>query len=165
MQCDGLALISKVRFGADFSPGSTWTIPFDDGVYFYGPGDLVIVFQLAENTGPTPPVLVIPAGWIAIGGGTSFTSGDGKGIRVIGLLKLLVAGDAGRTITGMNGSSKNRVCGMALKFNRRLLGVSAVDHGTSGSAGIPAAIGITYGSGAQRPFDVGGMPRRCSRRE
>lgn len=136
------ALTTKFRFGADASPGSTFTVPTDDGDGTdFVAGDLAIVCQYVQNTSASVPSSVTPTGWTNITNSQVLSpDGSGNGARMNCWYKILTSGDIGTVYAGMVGLGKNRVCGMALHFSRPLLGITVVDHDASLSAGTPSAI-------------------------
>jgi hypothetical protein len=129
------ALITSLRFGPDASPGSTFTIPTDDldGRNFRA-GDVVFFCQLAENTTSTPPAFVMPAGFTSLVASQVTTDGAGLGVRTATGFKIMTAADVGAVKTGMNGAQRNRLCGIALGFNRPVQSVSLVDSALTLSA-------------------------------
>lgn len=68
-------------------------------------GDFGVVFQLSRSTASTIPTLVNPSGWQNDSTGTA-TIGT-NGYRSMISSKILVSGDVGATLTGMNGNSFN----------------------------------------------------------
>jgi hypothetical protein len=123
------------RFGADASPGSTWTLPSGAP---WAVGDLVVVCQLAQDS--SAPADVIPAGWTRIGTTITAATGDGNNVRVNTSYRIITAGQLGTTITGMNGAQKNRVCAAIYHFNRALTGVTVVDSSRNASAAAAGAV-------------------------
>lgn len=74
---------------------TTITIPATAAV-----GDIVVLFDRATNSGLGAPNAVTPAGWTQLT--TLAVSSSGGSFRSSILYKVLVAGDPGSTITGMN---------------------------------------------------------------
>jgi hypothetical protein len=117
---DGIAIIGSQRFGADASPGSTFTIP----VAGFAVGDLVVYCQLAEHTGAAIPASVFPAGFVAIGASKTLVDGAGLGCRMNTAYKIMTAADiAAPQKTGMAGTNRNRVCAIIFHMNRPLTSV------------------------------------------
>lgn len=129
---DGLALRHSERFGADASPGSSFTIP--NSVPPFKEGDLCWICQLAES--PTAiPTGVTPTGFTTAVSDTAGGTQDGKFCRVRTSHKILIAADFGTTFGCMVGPSKLRVCGIVLGFNRGLRAVEYVSSDGSYAAG------------------------------
>jgi len=139
----GPSLSDAERFGSAASPGSTWTIPSGSP---YAIGDLVIVTQLAESTTATPPTSVIPSGWTQIGTSLTLTTSDGTGARMNTSYRIITSGQLGSTITGMNGTARNRVCGRIMHFNRALSSVTVVDSSAVVSTGSPTSQNVAWNS-------------------
>lgn len=74
---------------------TTITIPATAAI-----GDIVVLFDRATNNGLGAPAAVTPAGWTELS--TFAVATSGGSFRSSILYKVLVAGDPGSTITGMN---------------------------------------------------------------
>lgn len=133
----------SARFGADASPGDSWTIPSGAP---YAVGDLCVVTQLAESTTAAIPASVIPVGWTQIGASLTVTTADGTGARMNTMYRVITAGQLGSVVTGMNGTARNRVAGRLIHLSRPIASVTVVDSGASLAVAAPTAQVISWDS-------------------
>lgn len=129
---DGLALQSKIRFGAKSGSPNQWIMPTSGGVY--AAGDLAIVTQIAQNNSSSIPATNVPSGWTSLLNDVTGTGGaapGGDGVRASTIFKIITAADLGATITGMNGPHNFDICAMLLHFNRPIRTVDRVTATTT----------------------------------
>lgn len=70
-------------------------------------GDFAVLFQLSRSTASTIPTAVNPSGWQDDSPGSSTATIGTNGYRSMLSSKILVSGDVGASLTGMNGNSFN----------------------------------------------------------
>jgi hypothetical protein len=109
-------------------------------------GDILVLLDLAGNTGGSTPSQVIPSGFTLIGTQTGSTGGGLVGLRATASYKLSVGSET--SLTGQNGSFSNskvlvRFRGSQVVSSLSLLGVA----NPGGTSGNPAAQNITASSG------------------
>ena len=109
------------------SSGSTITIPATAQA-----GDLAALYDLARGLF-TPPTPATPSNWTTISGLTASTSA--------GVLsyKILVAGDPGATVTGMNGSISDAKSLAVFPATPSLATVTVLESAEQSTSGNPAA--------------------------
>lgn len=138
----GPQVVNHRRFGATSSPGSQFTIPASYGT---SPSTIVIgnslaiVCQYAESLDATAPASVLPSGWTHVTNNDVITTDDAHGARTGTFARILGAGEAGSTWTGMNGTAKNRCAAMVITYDKPISSFTLISHGISGSAGVPSA--------------------------
>jgi hypothetical protein len=128
------AAISSVSLFA-FSTSSSESITLPANIL---DGDLVILYDLAENIVGAPST-VVPAGFTSLVNTTVLS-------RAIVSYKIAVSTDSSSSKTGMNGSGTNSKLAIILRFNERVLGVTA--GGTAGeqAGSDPSAQVVPSGS-------------------
>lgn len=109
------------------SSGSTITIPATAQA-----GDLAVLYDLARGI-VTPPTPATPSNWTTISGLTASTSA--------GVLsyKILVAGDPGATVTGMDGLISDAKSLAVFRATPSLAGVTVLEPAEESTAGNPSA--------------------------
>lgn len=125
MILDGIAILGITRTGANAFPNEhLFVIPTThnpDGNAVQ-PGDLCVLFDLANNNTAAIPALVTPAGFTNIGGATGSDGVDGA--RCAASYKILAAADIGATKTGMNGTENERKMCAVFRPSRPIVGVT-----------------------------------------
>ncbi len=109
------------------SAASTITIPATAQA-----GDLAVLYDLARNSSGTP-TLVTPAGWTTL---SDLTGGTGAAVLSY---KILVAGDPGGTVTGMDGTSADAKSLVVFRATPTLAGVAVQDLGEQYTTDNPGA--------------------------
>lgn len=109
------------------STASTITIPATAQA-----GDLAVLYDLARNIIGTP-TLVTPSGWTTL---SDLTGGTGAAVLSY---KILVAGDPGGTVTGMDGTSADAKSLVVFRATPTLAGVAVQDLGEEYTTGNPGA--------------------------
>lgn len=132
--------VTSVSFVASaVSNANTITIPAGAQA-----GDFAILFDHAYNAGVSPSA-VVPTDWTSWAAATSLDAGADAATGQISY-KILVTGDPGTAITGMNDTSEDKVM-FVFRGNTTITTVTAAGKQTLMSAANPASITTTASAG------------------
>lgn len=130
--------ISSIAFGASaVSSTASITIPAGAAI-----GDLAIFADFAVNAGSVPAA-VTPSGWTKRG---NMETGGGNS-RLVVFSKILVAGDPGLSITGMDGDVSDQKIIFTFSPNARASVLNFGFEAVEGQNGDPADQTVTAGAG------------------
>ena len=110
------------------STGGTITVPATAAE-----GDFCMLMQVARNFSNTIPAAVTPAGYTTDREAAGMTSGGENPIRVMLSRRVLGSGEAGASITGMNGGGNGKVV-LVFRPSRPIVGVSLVGGGAESTS-------------------------------